>query len=79
MLVLTARQWRTRPSELLDIDDPYVAYCVDEACAYIAEQTDRKKKPAFPKPEKDGQAAKGGAWTTNSDLVEDLLKETKQA
>lgn len=26
-----AKQWRARPSELLVINDPYVAWCVDEA------------------------------------------------
>ena len=25
-----------RPSELLDISDPYTAFCLDEACALIA-------------------------------------------
>lgn len=34
-LIHTARAWRVRPSELLDLrDDPYAAYCLDEACAY---------------------------------------------
>jgi hypothetical protein len=73
--VRTARQWKARPSELLDIRDPYVAYCFDEACAYIAEQMERKKKPKFPKP-KD---ADGDVKTTNSDVIQGLLSETKQA
>lgn len=29
----TAKTWASRPSELLTIDDPYTAYCVDQAVA----------------------------------------------
>ena len=29
----TAKTWSTRPSSLLEIKDPYTAYCVDEAVA----------------------------------------------
>lgn len=76
MLVRTAKRWRTRPSELMDIDDPYVAYCLDEACAYIAEQMDRKRLPKFEKPKQTDQHK--GAWTTNSDVIHDILKETGQ-
>lgn len=32
-LYVQAKTWNTRPSQLIDIDDPYVAYCVDEAVA----------------------------------------------
>lgn len=28
-----AKTWGVRPSELLDLHDPYVAYCLDEAVA----------------------------------------------
>ena len=28
-----AKTWGVRPSELLDIDNPYIAYCLDEAVA----------------------------------------------
>lgn len=30
-----SRQYGLRPSSLLDIDDAYAAYCLDEACLYI--------------------------------------------
>ncbi len=30
-----AKLWAVRPSELLDLDDPYAAYCLDEAVAYL--------------------------------------------
>ena len=31
----TAKAYRQKPSELLALDDPYTAYCLDEACLYI--------------------------------------------
>ena len=34
-----------RPSELLDIDDKYTAYCFDEACAYIISRLKAGEKP----------------------------------
>lgn len=30
-----AKTWSTRPSVLLDVSDPYVAYCLDEAVSYF--------------------------------------------
>ena len=45
--------YNQRPSEILNIYDEYVAYCLDEACAYIAimmrdgnepDWADKKKK-----------------------------------
>ena len=30
-----ANVYKVRPSTLLDLVDPYTAYCFDEACAYI--------------------------------------------
>ena len=67
--------WKARPSSLLDIDDPYVAYCMDEACAYIAEQMERRRIPKFEKPK--GEAQQPGR-TTNSELIEIILRETHQ-
>ena len=33
-----AQLYRQRPSALLEISDPYVAYCVDEAAAWLLAQ-----------------------------------------
>lgn len=41
MLCRTAKAWNTRPSSLLGMDDPYLAYCLDEAGAYLLS----KKRP----------------------------------
>ena len=44
----TAVRWNTRPSQLLEIEDAYTAYCFDEACAYIAKKViDEEKEPTF--------------------------------
>lgn len=44
-----SRTYKVRPSEILNInDDPYTAYCFDEACAYMLGQIDNKKTPRFP-------------------------------
>lgn len=32
---MDAKTWNCRPSELLAIEDPYVAYCVDQAVGYF--------------------------------------------
>lgn len=46
---MMCRLYKVRPSELLGIsDDPYTAYCFDEACAYMLSQIDNKKTPRFP-------------------------------
>lgn len=38
-----AKRWGARPSELLDLgDDPYVAYCVDEAVGYFGTYVEDK-------------------------------------
>lgn len=31
----------------MDIDDPYTAYCFDEACMYIIKQIEDGKEPTF--------------------------------
>lgn len=36
-----------RPSEMMDIDDPYTAFCFDEACARIIQFMNEEKKPVI--------------------------------
>ena len=38
-----------RPSELLDIEDAYTAYCLDEACAFILYRIKKGESPKFHK------------------------------
>ena len=42
-----ANVYRCRPSSLLDITDPYTAYCFDEACAYITRKMEEGEEPSF--------------------------------
>lgn len=39
--------YNKRPSELLNIYDEYVAYCLDEACAYILTEMKNGKEPKW--------------------------------
>jgi len=32
---------------LIDVVDPYTAYCFDEACAYITKELEEGKEPSF--------------------------------
>lgn len=41
--------YKVRPSTLLDITDPYTAYCFDEACAYITGRLEDGEEPQFKK------------------------------
>lgn len=36
-----------RPSSLLGVTDPYTAFCLDEACAFIIRKLDNKEEPKF--------------------------------
>lgn len=40
---------QTRPSELLEIEDAYTAFCFDEACAFIIAQLKDGKEPIIKK------------------------------
>lgn len=42
-----ANTYKCLPSTLLDIYDPYTAFCFDEACAYIAQQIEEGEEPRF--------------------------------
>ena len=41
--------YHCRPSTLLDITDPYTAYCFDEACAFINDKMSQDEQPKFKK------------------------------
>ena len=42
-----AKMYSTRPSAILMAEDEYTAYCLDEACAYIAGRIERGDTPTF--------------------------------
>lgn len=43
----TAQRYKVRPSELMGIEDPYTAFCLDEACALIAVKLDNGEEITF--------------------------------
>jgi hypothetical protein len=43
-----AESYKCRPSQIMCMDDPYVAYCFDEACALMINYLKEKKTPHFP-------------------------------
>ena len=49
-----AMMYRVRPSSLLAIDDPYAAWCLDEAVEEYALRISRGETPR-PKPGADGE------------------------
>lgn len=46
-IINQALKFNRLPSEILRIDDEYTAFCFDEACLYIINQIENKKKPRF--------------------------------
>lgn len=46
-IINQALKFNRLPSEILRIDDEYTAFCFDEACLYIINQIENKKKPHF--------------------------------
>lgn len=48
-MVQLSKLYQIRPSKIVGIEDTYVAYCFDEACAYIQIRIDNEEKPAFNK------------------------------
>lgn len=53
MSVLTiARHYKLRPSQIINIDNDYEAFCFDEACAFIINEINSEKEPRFENEEK---------------------------
>lgn len=46
-LLAMSQKYRVRPSVLLDIQDSYTSYCLDEACAYIMAKLDAGEELVF--------------------------------
>lgn len=61
---------RTRPSDLLGIDDPYTAYCLDETCLFMVNQARDGKNPDFDRPARMSRNRK--RETTNTGALEAL-------
>ena len=48
-MIQLSKLYQIRPSKIAGIEDTYVAYCFDEACAYIQIRIDNEEKPVFDK------------------------------
>lgn len=53
-----SKLYKCRPSELLYIEEPYDAYCFDEACALFVSYLNQKKTPHFPSDIKENATLK---------------------
>lgn len=49
MLISTANTFGCRPSELMNVEDQYTAYCLDSTCAYIINKIEQGEEPQFRK------------------------------
>ena len=66
-----SKKFKIRPSEILEIEDVYTAYCFDEACVYILSKVENGEKPNFKKFDKDGKI-KVKNYKTASDMYKDM-------
>lgn len=66
-----SKRFKVRPSEILEIEDVYTAYCFDEACVYILSKVENGEKPNFKKFDKDGKV-KVKNYKTASDMYKDM-------
>ena len=71
---MMARTYQRRPSEILCIDDEYVAYCIDEvAMLYVAKATDDKGNLKWGRLRWEEKQEKKG----NMDFIEFIKKQSK--
>lgn len=48
-MVNISKYYGCRPSEIVGLEEPYEAFCFDEACAFIALQIENGEQPRFKK------------------------------
>lgn len=65
-VVAMSEMYGQRPSEIMDIGDPYTAYCLDEAAVYISAQLKSRKRPRW---KRESHIETGG----NKAVIESLL------
>lgn len=57
-MIQLSKLYQIRPSKIAGIEDTYVAYCFDEACAYIQIRIDNEEKLVFNKTGDDEKSKK---------------------
>lgn len=58
LLWLDSQRWGARPSSIMDIDDPYVAFCFDQAVGYLGSVIEGELREAGHKPSKEENKAR---------------------
>lgn len=46
-IISQANKYKKLPSEILRIDEEYIAFCFDEACMYISNEIEQGGKPKW--------------------------------
>lgn len=57
-MYLQAKQWSSRPSEILDVQDPYAAFCLDSAIWEFGTYVESELESVKGKNEKQRQAGR---------------------
>lgn len=70
---MDAKTWGVRPSELLAIDDEYVAYCLDQAVGYFG----RTLEAELEKAGSDAKNEQEAEWKRKR-ILSDFLGEDKK-
>lgn len=46
-LAMNCKRWSTRPSKVMRVKDPYTAYCLDDAAAYLLSLVEGGAEPSY--------------------------------
>ena len=65
-VISISNNYNVRPSTILNIEDPYEAYCFDEACMYIVSNIKDGKTPIY--------ANKTNGTTTQQNTVNEMIR-----
>lgn len=69
-IITQSKLYRCRPSDIIDVDDAYTAFCFNEACAAIIVHLQNGDKPHYVKSESSEEKPK--TYTKFSDYVKDI-------
>lgn len=74
-IIEMAKYYQKKPSEIVNIDDEYIAYCFDEVCYfYISEAMDDKGKINWNKIKWDSDIKKGN--NSNREFMDFIKKHS---
>lgn len=67
-----AEMFRKMPSEILYLNDEYVAFCFNEACFYIKVQIDKGETPVF---KYNDEGKENRHYTSFSQMYDSILND----